>query len=318
MNTTGKWKVASAMLAIALSGVAEAATILGEEYPYTVQGAFEIADDPATEGIDVQCELTWYNISDNVPANNQISASGNFGYADSGLTGYTTRDSTHFFNNPTIIITANDNELVYAPGVVNTPNQQDEFTAHFNLGTTNLALALDVVAEANGRMAGTVADHEAFYTRKSSIGGQVVGGAIPKDFENNPTVYTPFIANIPDAHGVAFGWYAQYGHTNLNLAGMLDDDGDGFLNWQEYHADTDPTNGQSLLVLAIAPGHLSYPSSTNCTYAVDWCGSLSSNVWNRFTNDVPGTGAAVSLGITNGTAQRFYRLQAARALPVQE
>ncbi|MDF7822488.1 hypothetical protein P4B35_00575 [Pontiellaceae bacterium B12227] len=92
---------------------------------------------------------------------------------------------------------------------------------------------------------------------------------------------------------------------------LLDADFDGHANWQEYIADTDPTNGLSVLTLAATPSNLVFQTSENCAYAVEQSSNLSSNHWNTVTNNLPGTGSITALPLgTNAPA--FYRLKAVR------
>ncbi|MDD4873217.1 MAG: immune inhibitor A [Kiritimatiellae bacterium] len=82
-------------------------------------------------------------------------------------------------------------------------------------------------------------------------------GDVPSEQTNN-TVVTMlmnqpysiaihFDANMA-ANNTPYWWLAQYG-IPTNEAGTLYDEGDGIPAWQEYIADTDPTNKQSILAL---------------------------------------------------------------------
>ena len=103
------------------------------------------------------------------------------------------------------------------------------------------------------------------------------------------------------------------GYTNdFDQAAMADPDHDGFANWQEYHADTTPTNGTSYLKIRIDSNHPFFTSSTNCVYAIDWRDNLSSNAWNELTNNISGTGSDIPVTDTNEFLIRFYRLKAER------
>lgn len=109
--------------------------------------------------------------------------------------------------------------------------------------------------------------------------------------------------------GTPVEWLEQVGYTNnFNAADLLDPDADGFANWQEYQADTNPTNAASYLSISITTTHLSYQGSTNCLYHLDYSTNLISNHWNIITN-VPGTNGPMSHSCTNAG---FYRLKAQR------
>ena len=106
---------------------------------------------------------------------------------------------------------------------------------------------------------------------------------------------------------------------NYSLAGdTSDDDGDHFLTWQEYLADTNPTNTASCLKLT-AVSNLPPDSwrvfftgsSTARQYTLQWTTNLTPSSW---VNDpaqthIPGHGGVDSLTNTNASPEtRFYRV----------
>lgn len=108
-------------------------------------------------------------------------------------------------------------------------------------------------------------------------------------------------------------WLRSFGYTNhFDQAALSDADGDLFLNWQEYHADTNPTNAMSYLALGIDCTNLSFAASSNCSYTVEWCDNLASNVWNTLASNISGPGGEVSVVDTNEVVECFYRLKAWR------
>ena len=108
-------------------------------------------------------------------------------------------------------------------------------------------------------------------------------------------------------------WLEQLGYTNnFDQAAVADPDMDNFANWQEYQADTNPTNSTDFLAIEIDVTHPTFESSTNCIYTIEWCNNLSSNNWNRLTNNISGTGGNITITDTNRVAIRFYRLCAER------
>jgi hypothetical protein len=79
----------------------------------------------------------------------------------------------------------------------------------------------------------------------------------------NPLVLTMDRAHVLFAHfaanlttnGVPEWWLARYGWTNaFGAAAMADPDGDRHLTWQEYYADTVPTNDDSVLRIVSLSG----------------------------------------------------------------
>lgn len=110
-------------------------------------------------------------------------------------------------------------------------------------------------------------------------------------------------------------WLAQHGWTNdFDTAALDDPDTDGFATWQEYLADTDPTNSSSFyprLEAAILPGSLWLsidPTSTGRQYHLDSATNLlDSPDWSNLTN-APGTGSAWTSGVApSGTGTYYFR-----------
>jgi hypothetical protein len=127
-----------------------------------------------------------------------------------------------------------------------------------------------------------------------------------------------------DGDGLPDGWEVAHG---LNPLCALGDDGangdpdqDGFLNWQEYLAGTDPRNPTSLLRLAIAPLapgllRLSWPAVIGKQYQLEVAE-------NQLANFVVFTGGGFPIVATNASASyvddvsrdpslraRFYRVR---------
>ena len=108
-----------------------------------------------------------------------------------------------------------------------------------------------------------------------------------------------------DADTLPTSWEIQYGldsNEDGSLgetgAGLMDGphgrlgnvDGDDYVNWQEYVADTDPTNGASYFYLSAFPdasgNTIEFPASANRVYDMAY-GSLTS-VWVAVVTNVPG------------------------------
>lgn len=76
-------------------------------------------------------------------------------------------------------------------------------------------------------------------------------------------------------------WFTGYGLTNdLAAAAWEDPEPDGFFTWQEYLADTDPTNAVSFPRMAFVETYqtnfpiLTWPFSTGRLYSVQWCDDI--------------------------------------------
>lgn len=109
-------------------------------------------------------------------------------------------------------------------------------------------------------------------------------------------------------------WLAQYGLTNggagFDTAALADQDGDGMPAWQEYVADTDPTNRASVLrILGCGPGAVTFtPASTGRSYAIMSVTNLPDTNWLPIAVFQPGTGAVMTLTDTNTLPRRFDRI----------
>lgn len=110
------------------------------------------------------------------------------------------------------------------------------------------------------------------------------------------------------ASNVPHWWLAQYGWTNdFDAVATNDAEPDGFFTWQEFVADTDPTNAAAYPQMTYietwqtnAP-ILTWPASTGRLYEIHWCDDLvvgewtplplglGSNTWTD-TNPPPATG----------------------------
>lgn len=91
-----------------------------------------------------------------------------------------------------------------------------------------------------------------------------------------------------DRDGIADSWEAQYGMNTNNAAdALLDLDGDGMINRDEYVAGTHPTNALSVLKLTLTTtntGVLQFVAQTNVGYTVQYRTNLGSAVWNNVTS----------------------------------
>jgi len=112
------------------------------------------------------------------------------------------------------------------------------------------------------------------------------------------------------------GWEVLYGLNPLVINNItLDVDGDGYNYYEEYLADTNPTNALSYFnISGIIPGtpvRVFYESSAHRVYSLLWQTNLFSAGWIQHDNSqqIPGTGAETSLSdYTPVQTQRFYKV----------
>ena len=138
----------------------------------------------------------------------------------------------------------------------------------------------------------------------------------------NHTVYAYWIPP-KTLHETPHSWLDQYGLVsggNYEDADLRDADGDGYTAWQEYLADTDPTNLLSRLELTeirLMPGGVQ----------VGWKGGVWANQWLEARSDLSRTGElwvaiftnlpptstsnnVIDSGATN--TMRYYRIRVGR------
>lgn len=123
---------------------------------------------------------------------------------------------------------------------------------------------------------------------------------------------------VSETDGIPNWWLQQYGLGLTNGVGAGDDDGDGVNNWDEYAADTDPTDSNSWfrgVRGALPVGGLGListdSSSTGRYYFLEYkTNLLDAGPWLPYAGMVPGSpgGGPVVFTTTNDAPQRFYRI----------
>jgi hypothetical protein len=121
---------------------------------------------------------------------------------------------------------------------------------------------------------------------------------------------------IPDGDGDGLGdaWeIAYFGSTNANN-GVLDSDGDGMSNGDEFRSGTNPTNALSVLKVLFTATNanvLSFVAQTNVSYSVQWRPDLATAPWVSLTNLFPSNQVRTitidSSTVTPG-AERYFRV----------
>jgi hypothetical protein len=130
--------------------------------------------------------------------------------------------------------------------------------------------------------------------------------------------FITFYPTLP--HGTPVPWLISYGYASGNsniwaAAELADSDGDGMANWQEYRANTNPTNALSNLkvnsVGRLPDGRfqINFSTSINRTYRLDASTDLVN--WQVVQDNIPGINTNVTLIDTRyipGVTTIFYRV----------
>lgn len=120
--------------------------------------------------------------------------------------------------------------------------------------------------------------------------------------------------------GIPDEWRLRHFQTdslagNFLSAATADADGDGFLNWQEFLAGTDPNESKSALRMRSdhVPGSgikLRWPTVAGKNYVIEYTQSLSGGGWTALSTQVAGTGLDLEITVaTSGRAPRYYRVR---------
>ena len=130
------------------------------------------------------------------------------------------------------------------------------------------------------------------------------------------TVALTMLADF-DHDGIADLWEAAYfgaSSTNDPSNALLDPDGDGMNNLQEYLAGTNPTNAQSVLKLVLTSTNanvLQFLAQSNITYSVQWRTNFTTANWTNLTNVGGQTGIRTIIVDTAAGppfSERYYRV----------
>jgi hypothetical protein len=116
-----------------------------------------------------------------------------------------------------------------------------------------------------------------------------------------------------DGDGIPDVWESAYAANSTALDPFGDLDGDGFLNWKEYVAGTDPTNALSYLKvdsLVTSPGAVvSFQAVSNRTYTVQFNHAPGVNPWSKLADVIAlATNRVESIPDPASTTNRFYRI----------
>jgi hypothetical protein len=116
--------------------------------------------------------------------------------------------------------------------------------------------------------------------------------------------------------GIPDSWRLRYFGTIFNFLSVsnADADGDGYDNWHEYIAGTDPNDRTSRLNVSAntvpsgQPGSIQWPSVANKQYSIQHSTTLFPGVWSTIAT-VTGTGTTMQFNDTTAGKSYFYRVQ---------
>jgi hypothetical protein len=182
------------------------------------------------------------------------------------------------------------------------------------LGNIDMAPAFVSPAAGNFRLSSGSpcinAGHTSYVTTPTDLDGRprIVGGSVDMgayEFQGTGSV-------------ISYAWLQQFGLPTDGSADFTDPDGDLLNTFQEWTADTDPTDGASVLrIVSITPGppvSVSLQSSTARLYTLQSRADLSTGGWTPVpgATDIPGTGGLLSFTDPNPGSSRFYRISVRR------
>jgi len=115
--------------------------------------------------------------------------------------------------------------------------------------------------------------------------------------------------------GIPDGWCQRYGLNPLDsTVAAGNPDQDAHATFQEWIADTDPTNALSFFRIAAttnsSPAAVSFLGSSNRQYTLFFCTNLTGGLWTEVSSqaNISGTGGATVLRDTNPAPTVFYRV----------
>ena len=133
---------------------------------------------------------------------------------------------------------------------------------------------------------------------------RIVGGAVDMGaYEFQPSASSAFI-----------GWLGSYGLPTDGSVDSTDSDADLMDNWQEWEADTNPTNTASVFRIATIstgpPVAVAFSSSAARLYTLLVCADLATAAWTPVPGqiDIPGNDDMLTLTDTNPPTPAFYRV----------
>lgn len=142
-------------------------------------------------------------------------------------------------------------------------------------------------------------------------------GTYSGNFAVATTYYANWIKSVivdydTDMDGLPDWWETKYGSGATSMVATNDLDGDTFSNYEEWLADTVPTNGNSFLELIDYPGgtNVVFSSSSNRQYQVQYLANLTNSNWAVEVDWFAGSHPQTVQSVSTADSNRFYRVRA--------
>lgn len=158
------------------------------------------------------------------------------------------------------------------------------------------------------------------YAREGRFGPSQVAATYPCVFFSSrvSSRYSWITNNIPDfdqdTDGLPDWWERLYTGDATSMSALADPDSDHFTNYDEWLADTVPTNGDSFLDIVEYTNatYLVFSSSTNREYQMQVRADLTdtNEVWQTEVDWFIGSPTQTMLSVSNPTSNNFYRVRA--------
>ena len=158
-----------------------------------------------------------------------------------------------------------------------------------------------------------------YYIAEVTVDSSPIGATNSYTFSNvgaNRTIHVTFASGAQTAPlGTPYWWLDLHGLMNYAADELTDNDTDGHDAWEEYIADTIPTDGNSYLhiadVTAAGASHVvTWASSAVRVYSVMTLLDLISGTWTYVPGqtNLPGTAGAMSYTNSTPASMQFYRI----------
>ena len=150
-----------------------------------------------------------------------------------------------------------------------------------------------------------------------TFAGAAIGSDVVTTVEvGSASVRVPWPGSETTTRSTSTYWHQSYGvFSNYENADLANDDSDDMLNWQEYVAGMNPTNGSSFFEITAATatnaqGVISWPSLSGRNYTVVSTDDLS-GAWTNAPNgtDLVGINGTMSYTNTGSGSLGFFSIQ---------